>query len=110
MSLQGLDLALFWIGVVAAVVMPVRYWIGSHRWYRFPLGWLIMSLAAVVILLYSKGVVVLMSGGAIANTTSAIVTNGLVAGWVIAANWIINLVIRQHRAEIEAALEKERQP
>jgi hypothetical protein len=110
MSAQGLDLALFWIGVAAAIVMPVRYWIGSKHWYRFPMGWLIMSLAAIIILLYSKGVVNLATGQTIASSKSAIWTNGVVAGWVIAANFIINLLIKQRRAEVAAALEKERQP
>lgn len=108
MTTQGLDLALFWLGVASAIVLPVRYWIGSKHWYRFPMGWLVMSLAAIIILLYSKGVVNLATGQSIASSTSAIWTNGLVAAWVIAANWIINLVIRQHQAEVAAAQEEER--
>lgn len=98
MTLQALDLGLLWIAVVAAVAFPVRYWIGAV-WWRNPLGWLLMSLAAIIILTYTKGVVTVLSGMPLKATPTNVVINGVVAAWLVAADFVIDHLIRKGNRE-----------
>lgn len=104
-NLQGLDLVLFWVGVGAAVVFPVRYWIGA-KWWRNPLGWVLMSLALVILALYAKGVYGLATGVRLHATVSSTAINGVVAALLVALNVVIDYIIRKDKREMNTARER----
>lgn len=102
MTLRALDLGLLWVAFVAAVALPVRYWIGAV-WWRNPLGWVLMSLSAIIILLYSKSLVNVLAGVPLRASPGNVVTNGIVTAWIVAADLVVDHIIRKDKRERRAA-------
>jgi hypothetical protein len=101
MTIAGLDLALVWIAVVAALVFPIRYWIGA-RWWRSSFGWLLMSLALILNLRYIPTIISLMTGVHLKATPPNVAINAVVAAWIVAADIIIDHLIRKEQRKADA--------